>query len=276
MNAAVEIVKYLLKSFVLLRDIFGYMLPGTIFAALIFFDQSWKFLNSNPPWLLILAALTACYMAGNALYALGIGVSNSLFTAYVKSAKLFGRNVARPRHDNDNTTLYCPAWWEIGSEAGSGTAPPHRMRHDEMYVELDATSSALTPKDRKPAERRLNERKWYMQGLLYPSLYPDIFVEPQRHEDVQIMRVGLSMGMILAGILHAGLAVLGRETDMPDVLGIWTACSATGVYFLLNSRYGKAGDEYLKKLYRGAIDASALRLEIETMRMRGGPHTPAG
>ncbi|MBV8535841.1 MAG: hypothetical protein JO128_09625 [Alphaproteobacteria bacterium] len=70
----------LVSSFLLLRDLFGYLIPGLVFAAMIvpsFFDLATKAHDALPDidrwwWLVIL--LVACYVAGHILVALGFMV----------------------------------------------------------------------------------------------------------------------------------------------------------------------------------------------------------
>jgi len=66
-----DIFKYLLKSFVLLRDLIGYLIPGLVFFALLAPEKAWALTNADPGWTVLAAILLASYATAQLLAALG-------------------------------------------------------------------------------------------------------------------------------------------------------------------------------------------------------------
>jgi drug/metabolite transporter (DMT)-like permease len=66
-----DIFKYLLKTFVLLRDLVGYLIPGLVFLALLDIDRAWTLANAKPGWILLAAILLASYVVAQLLAAAG-------------------------------------------------------------------------------------------------------------------------------------------------------------------------------------------------------------
>jgi hypothetical protein len=71
-----DIFKYLLKTFVLLRDLVGYLIPGLVFLALLDIDRAWTLANANPGWILLAAVLLASYVLAQLLAAAGYALMN--------------------------------------------------------------------------------------------------------------------------------------------------------------------------------------------------------
>ncbi len=66
-----DIVKYLFKSFILLRDLVGYLIPGLAFLALVDLPTASGFVTSNPSWLAVIAVLLVAYAAAQVLASAG-------------------------------------------------------------------------------------------------------------------------------------------------------------------------------------------------------------
>jgi hypothetical protein len=75
-----DLLKQLIGAFLLLRDLFGYLVPGLVFAALLFSDELKAFASASPNWLEIVLTLLGSYAAGHVLA--GIGYSLHGFAAY--------------------------------------------------------------------------------------------------------------------------------------------------------------------------------------------------
>jgi hypothetical protein len=73
-----DIFKYLLKSFILLRDLVGYLIPGLVFLALLDIDRAWTLANTKPGWILLCAILLASYVIAQLLAAAGYALMNRL------------------------------------------------------------------------------------------------------------------------------------------------------------------------------------------------------
>jgi len=73
-----DIVKYLFKSFVLVRDLFGYLIPGLAFFALLVPEQAWALANANPGWIVLAAVLLAAYATAQLLAACGYALLRKL------------------------------------------------------------------------------------------------------------------------------------------------------------------------------------------------------
>ena len=71
-----DIVKYLFKTFALLRDLVGYLIPGLVFLALLDPHGAWAFANTSPGWILAAAVLLASYAAAQLLAAAGYALLN--------------------------------------------------------------------------------------------------------------------------------------------------------------------------------------------------------
>jgi hypothetical protein len=73
-----DIFKYLLKTFVLLRDLVGYLIPGLVFLALLDIDRAWTLANAKPGWTLLAAILIASYVLAQLLAAAGYALMDRL------------------------------------------------------------------------------------------------------------------------------------------------------------------------------------------------------
>jgi hypothetical protein len=73
-----EILNYLFKSFVLLRDLVGYLIPGLAFLALLEPGRDLDFVASNPGWVPLSAVLLAGYGAAQVLAAAGYAAMRNL------------------------------------------------------------------------------------------------------------------------------------------------------------------------------------------------------
>jgi hypothetical protein len=73
-----DIVKYLFKSFILLRDLVGYLIPGLAFLALLDPSTAWDFVTSNPSWLEVIAVLLVAYAAAQVLAGAGYTLLRTL------------------------------------------------------------------------------------------------------------------------------------------------------------------------------------------------------
>jgi amino acid transporter len=66
-----KLLDTLMKTFVFLRDVFGYFIPGAAFLALVYYDKLHPLLAAEPKTLEVLAVLGAAYCFGQVLVALG-------------------------------------------------------------------------------------------------------------------------------------------------------------------------------------------------------------
>ncbi len=73
-----DIVKYLFKSFILLRDLVGYLIPGLAFLALLDPSTASDFVASNPSWLAVIAVLLLAYAAAQVLAGAGYALLRKL------------------------------------------------------------------------------------------------------------------------------------------------------------------------------------------------------
>lgn len=73
-----DIVKYLFKSFILLRDLVGYLIPGLAFLALLDPSAASDFVASNPSWLAVIAVLLMAYAAAQVLAGAGYALLRKL------------------------------------------------------------------------------------------------------------------------------------------------------------------------------------------------------
>jgi hypothetical protein len=165
-----EVLKYLFKSFVLIRDIFGYLIPGAFFAALLFPAESWEFINTAPGWF-TLAALTLClYVAGVILVTIGL----ILFKIPKLAARVFG------------------------ATGGSKDQYP-----DSDIVLLVKRSAPAGRAHSDPQDAEMQIKQQYADEFYYRATYPDIFVEPDRQQIVRLMELGVGVALVLSGIWHA-------------------------------------------------------------------------
>jgi len=123
-----DIFKYLLKSFVLLRDLVGYLIPGLVFLALIDPDRFWTLAGSNPGWIFVAVVLLASYVIAQLLAAVGYALLNLHF--------------GKPKGDSPETRLaalkdklyYATYYPDVFIEAN---------RQDTVHLMRIATSMAL-------------------------------------------------------------------------------------------------------------------------------------
>ena len=125
-----DIFKYLLKTFVLLRDLVGYLIPGLVFLALLDIDRAWTLANAKPGWTLLAAILLASYVLAQLLAAAGYALMN----------RLHGKPAAAPETPAERFTrlkekLYYATYYpDIFIEAN---------RQDTVHLMRIATSMAL-------------------------------------------------------------------------------------------------------------------------------------
>jgi hypothetical protein len=125
-----DIFKYLLKTFVLLRDLVGYLIPGLVFLALLDIDRAWTLANAKPGWILLAAILLASYVLAQLLAAAGYALMN----------RLHGKPAAAPETPAERFThlkekLYYATYYpDIFIEAN---------RQDTVHLMRIATSMAL-------------------------------------------------------------------------------------------------------------------------------------
>src|SRR5262245_1745149 len=74
-----EFLGSLVRAFLMLRDIFGYLVPGTVMLGSIVYvyefdwaKDSWP--DGSPGWLAVAAAIVACYVVGQILVAIGYSI----------------------------------------------------------------------------------------------------------------------------------------------------------------------------------------------------------
>ena len=131
-----DIFKYLLKSFVLLRDLVGYLIPGLVFLALLDIDRAWTLANAKPGWILLAAVLLASYVLAQLLAAAGYALIGWLQGApepHPKKESEDARNEARKAALKEK--LYYSTYYpDIFIEAS---------RQDTVHLMRIATSMAL-------------------------------------------------------------------------------------------------------------------------------------
>jgi len=176
-----NVLTYLIKSFLLIRDFFGYLLPGVVFAALLAPSESWDFLFTTPGWFTLAALLAGCYIAGQILVAAGYGLHG-----------IIGRIVAR-------MTKRAPA----NAQAGHNPQPDRDARDTQTMA----------------------------NAFYYRTLYPDMFIEPDRQDTMHMMRLGAAIALIFTAVLHLAQGELSW-----DFLPLaWVVCLAAGLFMFLNS-----------------------------------------
>lgn len=193
----------LVRSFLLLRDLFGYLIPGLVFvASAIFYIFPDRFANKSPlviaklasdavtNWPILIVLVIGAYIAGHCLVAIG-------YMLY----KLVGLIVRRAY----------PAW----------------AQEQDKKTEAAAAASKELP--------------------FYRFAYPDLFIERDRRDTINILRIGLAVVLVMDGfvwpspyrwmVLPVGLLMLwngwtgGRhvESQMIDAIAAGKALTEKSV-----------------------------------------------
>jgi|SRR5579859_1121755 len=152
-----------ISSFLFLRDLFGYILPGAVFLALVHIhfhlaeaaspkSASQQQLPSAPTWLLIAALIVGCYVLGHILVAL----------AYV--------------------------FYDVLDKVRRSEKPPNKA--ELLYYHF------LYPYDVLDKVRSSEEpQKTEAELLYYRYLYPQLFNERDRRSTLNILRIGLASAL---------------------------------------------------------------------------------
>jgi len=135
----------LVSSFLLLRDLFGYLIPGLVFAALIVasFDvATWvpAVVRDLDRWWGLVILLIACYVAGHILVAIG-------FTVYAMVDRLCGR---RPPGDEAELQYF-------------------RYVYPHLFVDTDRRATVLILRVGLPVA--LLAGPWWLSGETGPLKY---------------------------------------------------------------------------------------------------------
>jgi hypothetical protein len=115
----------LISNFLLLRDLFGYAIPGAVFLGIAGYfevtDYSKLPLASEPPWLKAIVAVTASYAVGHVLAAIGYA-PNDIRKIVCKLVKRLCKTAAKDETDAEK--LY------------------YRYRYPSMFIEADRRETA--------------------------------------------------------------------------------------------------------------------------------------
>lgn len=128
-----KLLDSVINSFLLLRDIFGYLVPGAVFVGLMArsYHLSANLPSIVPSWFMVAIAIGFCYVVGQVLVSVG-------FTAYTWTDKILGKD---PKQPADADLIY------------------------------------------------------------YRYVYPSLLVERDRRDVINVMRVGLGVGLTIAAWL---------------------------------------------------------------------------
>ena len=125
-----DFLSSMIRSFLLLRDVVGYLIPGSLLLGSVIyrhgFDWATKSWPGGPDWLAVVAAVIGCYATGQVLVAIG-------YTIYEIVGRFHKRSRA-PASDQD--------------------------------------------------------------VLLYRYVYPDLFIESDRRNTINILRIGIAVALV--------------------------------------------------------------------------------
>ncbi|HEY8699248.1 MAG TPA: hypothetical protein VIM02_16710 [Rhizomicrobium sp.] len=157
----------LVSGFLLLRDFFGYLIPGLAFVALVspllFTPDPVAATIAAPDWLPIIALVIAGYLAGHVLAALG----------YMLFRLIDG--------------------------------PPLNPTWEPLY---------------------------------YRYAFPQIFIELDRRDTIQILRIALAVGLVLGCGLNLAVNAYGGVFGVP-MWALWLGGLAVGLVMLINAHNGQ-------------------------------------
>jgi len=168
----------LVRSFILLRDFFGYVLPGAFFLLIgAYFNQDLaahaleKYPDlKNHPWLFILLLVGISYLLGHFII-----TTSYLFQDLHKLGKRL------------------KAYWEKKAEkSAEGTEP---TPEEKTRLEKEKVAREQAEKEEKEKAEK-NQQKW-SDFLRYHRQFPEIFIEYDRQSILAILRRGLAASPFL-------------------------------------------------------------------------------
>jgi hypothetical protein len=159
-----KLLDTLLKTFVFIRDVFGYFIPGLSFLALAYYDRLNPLLAGKADTLQILAVVVAAYCLGQILVALGYRLID--------------------------TTSFAWTVWRTGS-----TADQNALARAQKETPTASSAEVAARMKKRTIDATADQ-------LFYRYRFPGIFVERDRQDTIHITRIGLAMALIAASLMH--------------------------------------------------------------------------
>jgi hypothetical protein len=216
-----KLVDTLMKTFVFLRDVFGYFIPGACLLGLVYYGRlTWILHDKAINTYQILAVLVAAYGLGQVLVALGY-------------------------RSMDIAKFFASLWFEGGTP-------------NQVAIEKERKKTPNDCDETIKARLRQRETSGLADQLFGRAQFPPLFIERDRQDTIHITRIGVAVALIAAGVMHLyqlGPVHVEKLTlaHQQAALLIWRVSILVGLVILYNSYRGQ---EHHGILTDAAIEAA--------------------